>query len=65
MMKETVSKLANQVIAPFVKKMDNQQYFEQDVVDALFSNGVNTILLFILYLKIYTIYNFKFLAYGP
>ncbi len=44
MMKETVSKLANQVIAPFVKKMDNQQYFEQDVVDALFSNGVNKLI---------------------
>jgi len=41
MMKETVSKLAQQVIAPFVKKMDNQQSFEPDVVDALFSNGVS------------------------
>lgn len=40
MMKETVSKFAQQVIAPFVKKMDNQQSFEPDVVDALFSNGL-------------------------
>ena len=40
MMKETVSKFASQVIAPFVKKMDNQQYFEPDIVEALFSNGV-------------------------
>jgi len=40
MMKDSVSKLANQVIAPFVKKMDNQQYFEPEVVEALFSNGL-------------------------
>lgn len=40
MMKDSVSKLANQVIAPLVKKMDSQQYFEPEVVDALFSNGV-------------------------
>ena len=42
MMKESVAKLANQVISPFVKKMDAQQYFEPDVVQALFENGVIT-----------------------
>ena len=40
MMKNSVAKLASQVIAPFVKKMDIQQSFEPDVVNALFSNGV-------------------------
>ena len=40
MMKDSVAKLANQVIAPFVKKMDIQQSFEPDVVNALFANGV-------------------------
>lgn len=40
MMKESVAKLASQIIAPFVKKMDIQQSFEPDVVNALFSNGL-------------------------
>ena len=40
MMKESVAKLASQIIAPFVKKMDVQQSFEPDVVNALFANGV-------------------------
>lgn len=40
MMKESVAKLASQIIAPFVKKMDIQQSFEPDVVNALFANGV-------------------------
>jgi len=40
MMKDSVAKLANQVIAPLVRKMDNQQYFEREVIDALFSNGL-------------------------
>merc|ERR1740128_1046598 len=39
-MKDSVAKLANQVIAPLVRKMDNQQYFEREVIDALFSNGL-------------------------
>lgn len=43
MMKESVAKLANQSIAPFVKKMDIQQYLEPEVVNALFSNGVEKI----------------------
>lgn len=43
MMKESVAKLANQSIAPFVKKMDAQQSFEPEVVNALFSNGVDYI----------------------
>lgn len=43
MMKESVAKLASQIIAPFVKKMDIQQSFEPDVVNALFSNGVRII----------------------
>jgi hypothetical protein len=38
-----VAKLASQIIAPFVKKMDIQQSFEPDVVNALFSNGVRII----------------------
>lgn len=41
MMKESVAKLATQVIAPYVKKMDIQQSFEMEVVEALFSNGVS------------------------
>lgn len=40
MMKETVAKLANQEIAPYVKQMDSQQSFVSSVVDTLFSNGV-------------------------
>ena len=40
MMKDSVAKLANQVIAPYVRKMDHQQYFEPEVIEALFSNGV-------------------------
>ncbi|XP_046447665.1 short/branched chain specific acyl-CoA dehydrogenase, mitochondrial-like [Daphnia pulex] len=40
MMKESVAKLASQIIAPFVKKMDIQQSFEPDVVNALFANGL-------------------------
>lgn len=46
MMKESVAKLASQIIAPFVKKMDIQQSFEPDVVNALFSNGVKYSLVF-------------------
>lgn len=47
MMKESVAKLASQIIAPFVKKMDIQQSFEPDVVNALFANGVIYTVVFI------------------
>ena len=40
MMKEAVAKIANQEIAPLVRKMDEQQAFEPSVVEALFSNGL-------------------------
>ncbi len=51
MMKESVAKLASQIIAPFVKKMDIQQSFEPDVVNALFANGVIYTVVFIYFGK--------------
>ena len=41
MMKDMVKKVACQSIAPLVRKMDEQQYFEPSVVEALFSSGVS------------------------
>ncbi|XP_054289200.1 short/branched chain specific acyl-CoA dehydrogenase, mitochondrial [Macrosteles quadrilineatus] len=40
MMKESVAKLANEVIAPLVKKMDDDHKFDPKVVEALFENGL-------------------------
>uniref|UniRef100_A0A1B6JQ28 Short/branched chain specific acyl-CoA dehydrogenase, mitochondrial n=1 Tax=Homalodisca liturata TaxID=320908 RepID=A0A1B6JQ28_9HEMI len=40
MMKESVSKLANELISPLVKKMDDDHKFDPKVVDALFENGL-------------------------
>lgn len=40
MMKETVSKLASEKIAPLVKKMDDEQEIDKTVLDALFENGL-------------------------
>jgi len=39
-MKETVAKLAQEQIAPHVKKMDENNLFEPSVVQALFDNGL-------------------------
>lgn len=39
-----VAKLANEVIAPLVKKMDDDHKFDPKVVEALFENGVSPIL---------------------
>uniref|UniRef100_A0A1A9WFH3 Short/branched chain specific acyl-CoA dehydrogenase, mitochondrial n=1 Tax=Glossina brevipalpis TaxID=37001 RepID=A0A1A9WFH3_9MUSC len=39
-MKETVAKLAQEQIAPFVKKMDENHKFEGSVVKAMFDNGL-------------------------
>jgi len=39
-MKETVAKLAQEKIAPHVKKMDEANLFEPSVVQALFDNGL-------------------------
>lgn len=40
MMKETVAKLAQEKIQPFVKSMDKNHLFEQSVIDTLFENGL-------------------------
>lgn len=40
MMKETVARLAQEQIAPHVKKMDATNLFEKSVVDAVFQNGL-------------------------
>jgi len=40
MMKESVAKLANEVIAPLVRKMDDEHKFDPKVVEALFENGL-------------------------
>ena len=61
MMKESVAKLASQIIAPFVKKMDIQQSFEPDVVNALFSNGVIHSLVFIYISKYILNINYNFI----
>lgn len=37
---QTVAKLAQEKIAPFVKQMDNNNCFEKSVIDALFENGL-------------------------
>uniref|UniRef100_A0A1A9VYL2 Short/branched chain specific acyl-CoA dehydrogenase, mitochondrial n=1 Tax=Glossina austeni TaxID=7395 RepID=A0A1A9VYL2_GLOAU len=39
-MKETVAKLAQEQVAPFVKKMDENHKFEESVVKAMFENGL-------------------------
>ena len=39
-MKETVAKLAQEQIAPLVKKMDEEHQFDPSVVRALFDNGL-------------------------
>lgn len=36
-----VAKLAKEMIAPRVKKMDDQHKFDPDIVQALFDNGVS------------------------
>ncbi|PNF14133.1 Short/branched chain specific acyl-CoA dehydrogenase, mitochondrial [Cryptotermes secundus] len=40
MMKETVSRLAEEKISPLVKKMEQDSKFDSSVVDALFKNGL-------------------------
>lgn len=40
MMKDTVAKLAQEEVAPHVKKMDATSKFEQSVIDAMFQNGL-------------------------
>lgn len=40
MMKETVAKLAQEKVAPFVKKMDENNLFEKSVINELFQNGL-------------------------
>lgn len=40
MMKESVSRLAKEKIAPLVKKMDKESKIDQSVLDALFENGL-------------------------
>jgi len=40
MMKETVAKLAQEQIAPLVKKMDEEHKFDPSVVKAVFENGL-------------------------
>lgn len=37
----SVAKLAKELIAPRVKKMDDQHKFDPDIVQALFDNGVS------------------------
>ncbi|XP_055385569.1 short/branched chain specific acyl-CoA dehydrogenase, mitochondrial [Condylostylus longicornis] len=40
MMKDTVSRLAQEVVSPHVKKMDENHLFEKEIVDAMFQNGL-------------------------
>lgn len=40
MMKETVAKLAQEQIAPLVKKMDEEHQFDPSVIKAVFDNGL-------------------------
>jgi len=40
MMKETVAKLAQEQISPFVKKMDQEHKFDPSVIKAVFENGL-------------------------
>lgn len=37
----TVAKIASEVIAPYVKQMDRDGKFTDEVVESLFSNGVS------------------------